>query len=396
VTTPNQQLPEPPDFASPIAAEERDGYRALDALGPGWIAVLSGSTAAPVADAPQGARYLVPLTGSGAWATHARHIAYMTPDGWAYRAPRRGWVALVLDEGTAGRVYVYDGTDWIRMGSDAFDLADLDALDVTFSGYGLPGDPLTVDAALDALYAFEEDHETRITALEASAGGGGGSGDANVTPDTHPAIVNAADDEFETGTNIDTGGTRFTGATAWAWRNQGGATDAVNRGSLVITAPSSSGIAWRIVEQAVPAGAWRFRAKVSANLPQTNFCRASLLVYRTTSSKLLSVDSAYSSGQKIEANAWNINGPYIGAIGGSANFPGNQNYPIYLEIEYDGSSIYTFRHSIQGIDGTFTTIGTEAAATNLGGAADKIALGVNTESSAGQALGIFDWFRRMA
>jgi hypothetical protein len=209
---------------------------------------------------------------------------------------------------------------------------------------------------------------------------------ANTTPDSHPSLPDATDDEFE-GVVLDP---------KWAWRNQGGATDTFANGSMVLTAPNSAGIAWRIIEQPVPAGAWRFRVKVSAKLPQTNFCRAGLLVYRTTSSKLLSIDSAYSSGQKIEANSWNVNGPYIGSIGSSLAFPGNQNYPVYLEIEYDGSSVYSFRWSIQGVDGTFTTIGTEAQATNLGGAADKIAIGVNTESSAGAALGIFDWFRRVA
>ncbi len=196
MTTPNLQLPEPPDFASPIAAEERDGQRALDALGPGWIAVLSATTTAPPADAPQGARYLVPLGATGAWGSHARHIAYMTPIGWGYRAPRVGWVALVLDEGDAGRIYAYRGTDWERMTGDALDIAQIDATQVPFDGYGLPLDPATVDDALDYLYAVAMDHEARIVVLE--AGGGGGSG-GNMTPDTHPSAPDAFDDEFEAG-----------------------------------------------------------------------------------------------------------------------------------------------------------------------------------------------------
>lgn len=169
MTTPNLQLPEPPDFASPIAAEERDGQRALDALGPGWIAVLSASTATPPASPAQGDRYLVPTGATGAWATHARHIAYFTPIGWGYRAPRRGWVALALDEGAEGFAYVYQGTDWTRMPALALDFSTVSALDIPFDGYGLPGDPLTVDAALDKLFAL------------VAAGGGGGGGGGDVT-----------------------------------------------------------------------------------------------------------------------------------------------------------------------------------------------------------------------
>lgn len=176
MTTPNLQLPEPPDFASPIAAEERDGQRALDATGPGWIAVLSASTATPPASPAQGDRYLVPVGATGVWATHARHVAYFTPIGWSYRAPRQGWVSLVLDEGDLGRAYVYGGTDWERITDDAFDLSGFTAADMLFDGYGLDGDPATVDQALDGLYGIVDDHESRITVLEVSSGGGGAGG----------------------------------------------------------------------------------------------------------------------------------------------------------------------------------------------------------------------------
>jgi hypothetical protein len=54
----------------------------------------------------------------------------------------------------------------------------------------------------------------------------------NVTPDTHGAGVPAflANDEFE-GASLDVGGTRFAGATSWAWVNQVSATASLNNGA---------------------------------------------------------------------------------------------------------------------------------------------------------------------
>jgi len=229
----------------------------------------------------------------------------------------------------------------------------------------------------------------------AGTGGGGASSTENKTPDSHPTSPANPDDEFEFGSTIDTTGARRSGATPWAWRNQGTATGTVTQGGLVISAPLSAGINLRMVEQAVPVGAWRIRCKAQAWIPQANFTRCGLFVCRTSVNKVLAIDSAYSSGQKIEANAWNVTGPYIGAIGSSIAFLGDGYGPIYLEIEYDGSSIYTFRYSKSGYDGTWVTLGTQAQATNLGGAADTVGLYVNTESSAGAAVGVFDWIRKM-
>lgn len=255
------------------------------------------------------------------------------------------------------------------------DLSDVDLAGLT------DGDVLTYDAVYGLWVP---------TAPSSSSGSS-----ENVTPSTHPASPNAADDEFE-GAALDTAGTRRSGATAWATRNPGAATFNLAQGALIITAPSSAGINLRMAEQAIPSGAWRYRCKVQPLIPQTNFARAGMFVCRSAASKALEIATAYSSGAKIEANSWNITGPYIGAIGSSVGLPGDQYLPFHFEIEYDGSSIYTFRWSKSGYDGTFTTTGTQAQATNLGGAADKIGVYVNTESSAGIAIGIFDWFRRMA
>lgn len=216
------------------------------------------------------------------------------------------------------------------------------------------------------------------------------SSTANVTPDTHPTSANAMDDEFEAG-SLDS---------KWAWRNQGGASISFSDGAAIILAPNSASIQQRIIEQAAPAGAWKIRCKVNQWIATGNYTRTGLCVIRSASSKMLAVDTAYSTGFKHEANSWNVAGSYIGGISsggtGSINFLGDAWMPMYLEIEYDGSSVYTFRVSKTGHEGTFFVIGTEAQATNLGGAADKVGIYVNVEGSAGDSRGAFDWFRRIS
>lgn len=209
---------------------------------------------------------------------------------------------------------------------------------------------------------------------------------ANVTPDTHPSSPNAMDDEFEA-TSLDA---------KWAWRNQGAATISFTKGAAVIYAPNSASIQQRIIEQAAPAGAFKIRCKVQQWLAAANYTRAGLFVLRTASSKMLAVDLAYSTGFKYEANSWNVAGAYIGSIGSAVDSLGDAYGFCYLEIEYDGSSVYSFRVSRSGYDGTFLDIGTQAQATNLGGAADKVGIYVNVENSAGESRGAFDWFRRVS
>lgn len=200
MTTPNQQLAEPPDYSSPIAPELRETFRALDGLGPGMIAVLSASVTAPPGSPVQGAVYLVPAGATGAWAGHSRHIAIFTPTGWLFRAPRPGWFAVVLDERAPfGRVYEYTGLEWAvwLVGADQ---VSIDTAGTDFGSETLAQLVLEINARFladeailtahtaeladhDATLADHTseladhdaeltDHEARITVLEGGGGGG--------------------------------------------------------------------------------------------------------------------------------------------------------------------------------------------------------------------------------
>lgn len=169
MTTPRLQLAEPPDASIPtIAAELRDTFRVLDVVASGWIAVVSATTTDPPAVLTQGLAYLVPEGATGAWIGHAKHIAIVTPTGWLFRAPRAGWIAVVLDQNApGGRVLEYTGTQWTLwvLPSEQVSI-DLGATDF------ISTDLTDLVAEINARFLSDE---TRISTLEAGGGGGGGS-----------------------------------------------------------------------------------------------------------------------------------------------------------------------------------------------------------------------------
>lgn len=162
MTTQNLQLIEPPDFAIPVvAAEMRETFRVLDALGAGWMAVISSTTTAPPASPAQGATYRVPEGATGAWAGHARHLAIATQVGWVFRPPRLGWITVVLDQnGDYGRVEEYTSAGWVPWLLPASQVAVTN-----------PGGSTFVSGDLQDILG---DHEERLDVLE--VGGGAGSG----------------------------------------------------------------------------------------------------------------------------------------------------------------------------------------------------------------------------
>lgn len=102
--------------------------------------------------------------------------------------------------------------------------------------------------------------------LTATSDGSGGAiitalGNPNYGGDDTPLTSpNVADDEFSTGSSIDTAGSRFASATAWAWRNQGSATSTVANGSLFLTSSAASGTI-HFVEQALAAGTFIYEVR---------------------------------------------------------------------------------------------------------------------------------------
>lgn len=225
------------------------------------------------------------------------------------------------------------------------------------------------------------DGEGNVTAYDPLASGGGGGG--ALTPDTPPGVPNALDDEFEAG-SLDA---------KWTWRNQAGASAALSTGYLVLTSELEADDDHRFIEQDIPVGNWRFRAKVSGTFGGLN--RGGLCLFNTGNGRLINFIKAntdnrlgifrYSDLQTFDSTA---------ATFSSASEYANWWEWTYLEIEYDGTS-YIFRASFSGADGAFATLWTETAASFLG-TADKIGIESGCSSGTNRAATVVDWFRRMA
>ena len=84
-----------------------DALRVLDTLV--QLAVLDRDLTAPPGAPAEGQRWIVKAGATGAWAGHNNAIAAWQDGAWIFSAPKTGWVAFVVDEGT---LLVWNGTAW--------------------------------------------------------------------------------------------------------------------------------------------------------------------------------------------------------------------------------------------------------------------------------------------
>jgi hypothetical protein len=187
-----------------------------------------------------------------------------------------------------------------------------------------------------------------------------------------PALPNAVDDEFggplyPAETALDTAGTRFSGATAWQWRNQGTSTATLTNGRLVLVPQENSQL--RGIEQAIPSGSWKIRAKVSAriDLPAGGGVILAMYGVNNANGKLIVGGLASISGVfGIYSSAWNS----VSSWSADRHAPGAgdvvQSASAWIEAEYDGTTL-TFRASATGEEGSFSQFASETVASFLGG-----------------------------
>lgn len=222
---------------------------------------------------------------------------------------------------------------------------------------------------------------------------GSGIGSSNITPDTHPAIPTAWDDEFES-TSLDS---------KWIWANKG-LSDAKNtQGALsfkIEGQTSTSPQEVRAIFQGVTGSSWKFRAKVSDVYFQPGWQSASGLIVRNSSTgKINSFGLLYSAGFSVySSKADGVSGYTATATAGPTDVFTSSLYasprsPLYLEIELSGGSIY-FRYSRSGIEGSFVTFSSAFLTDHLV-AVDQIGLYVLTTGNV-YSISFFDWFRRIS
>lgn len=405
--------------ASPEVPVNSDLYT-VDALLQG--SVLDFDVTAPPGGEDEGDAYILADNGcTGAFAGHESDVAVFQGGGYRFFQPREGWSLWVDNENLRRRYVPGSPGTWIvdsslRVsvdGSPSMSVVDtreivFENADVEDLGEGrvrvTPAASGSLDDLSDVVIVAPAVGEVLtwdglkwINADPVAGSGGGGGGDGNVTPDTHPASAHALDDEFEAG-SLDA-----------KWTNLNGSTVAVSRGAVCITDASTSEDNLGGIYQATGGGNFKVRAKVFYGsdtgkiLSNTAFGnRGGIFMRRSSASKVIVLGIYNDSGTgslRFYVNKYTNDGG-AGASNSnlavsSASSGGNRDNlwqpGVYLEMEYDGTNV-TFRMSSSGHDGTFVTLGTETAATFLGGAPDGVGI-YNDRGTSTNLPTVCDWFR---
>lgn len=213
----------------------------------------------------------------------------------------------------------------------------------------------------------------------------------------YPAYV--ANDEFNTGT-LDTTGTRFSGAEAWTWLNQGPTTATQSYGGLVLAKTYDSG-EWTFIFQNSPSTPWKYRCKITLGGMERyqNYYSAGLAVRNSSNQRITTISLAYINGHIVRHARGDAD------HGSSTIWIADKNVldvsrQNYLELEHSGTELIT-RWSPTGHDGTFQELGRENVTThhnNPIGTVNQIGLGIQHDRSAdtGEFYAIVDWFRRIS
>lgn len=109
--TPRMSLP----LLAPAQAQKHvtvnEALARIDALT--HLTLVSVDTTTPPLAASEGDIYAVPPGAVNAWAGQGGQLAIAVNGGWVFVPPRRGWRAMVLDQGLPA---IMDGSDW-RLGA---------------------------------------------------------------------------------------------------------------------------------------------------------------------------------------------------------------------------------------------------------------------------------------
>jgi plastocyanin len=359
--------------------------------------VLSATTTAPPSGALDGDSYLLPNDTSlaGAWETHGGEIATWSDetDSWVFCLPAPGTVVHISEGESSGG----GGDDVISGGDGTYTPS---AWPPRTASYVTVNDetatlPNSVRVVAGDNITFVVDSTNALT-ISATGGDSSSGGDGNITPDTHPASPNAADDEFEYGSSIDTTGARFTGATAWASANLGSVSNSVTRGSLALTLPTEATGQFRGYEQTVSGGSWRYECKLSHALSLgANTALQGFGIRENGTGKMLQFYRVYTGGlMQFSVSSWTSFSAFSATLAGG-NISDLFSFAgwLYVAIDYDGTD-YRFETSENGV--VWLRHASAAKATYFTTAADRVMVSLFNGNSGQTANGAWDWVRRVS
>lgn len=229
-------------------------------------------------------------------------------------------------------------------------------LQTMVGGGGGGGTPLTVTDGIDAI--------TDVASI--SIVGGVVSGTSpnaiitlslpfNITPASHTDEIPffAATDYFEE-VGLDTGGTRFSGATPWTWYNQGSASAILAQGSLTLQAGGTSSTQ-NGIGQPTAGSTWSYKAYFQVK-QTTTLVGAGFMVRDIANNKQVQL------GVLSNGNLWwaPMSADVLTTVSTqswSQGFDGtlSQSIPAWFELAFVAGS-FIFSVSRSGVDGSFTPI----------------------------------------
>lgn len=244
---------------------------------------------------------------------------------------------------------------------------------------------------LDRIFDFLQDLQDQIDAITP-----GGGYDVGNSPDVLPDPPDPVDDEFE-GASLDTAGTRFSGANAWSWYQQGSTTFTQSQGSSVMTGDSGdTNDELRYISQAAPTAPWTLRAKMAwggPNEPENQGARG-IVIHNTGNGRYSIIGPGFINAAKIDVTE-GIEGTGVPISRGEIiSTRADICHFKYVELENDGTDLY-FRYSGTGIDGSFIELFSRSIAGFMG-AVTHIGIGFSGESSFKYASLVTSWFRRIS
>lgn len=222
----------------------------------------------------------------------------------------------------------------------------------------------------------------------------------NITPDLHPVTPTGVglgpNDEFETGSSIDTAGTRYSSATAWTAFNIGVGTNSVAAGNLMFVPASTAGVSYSGYTQAVPGGSWTYLAKVASSNATANTLAGLVVMTASGSSGKMYFFGVNATTMVLQAATNSTTFSSNAATAAIFFSTGTVTPYVYLQVAYNsGTTTFVFSYSYSGAPGSFTTLLSVSQATFLGAAPGFIGLGTDNQGS-GSLISIYDFFRRTA
>lgn len=254
----------------------------------------------------------------------------------------------------------------------------------------------------DGMYAVD-DTGTTIGPF----GAGGSSGDLN--PDTPPTSPGTLDDEFSTGTAINT-------STRWTlWSAVGSGTpdsEVVDSGAYICRGPGS-GTFRRAYTQPISGTSWSVRAKFRMMKYVTDGASAYRDAWDGIAQQFGLICGTVSDGKHIlgglqvyGADEFRIRNNYFtNTTAGSAagywatptilNSDGLASFGFYLQMNYSSGGVSTFL-SLSGHPYTFLLSSGSVAGAHLSAEADRVGFCFSNDGSTQSTIFVCDWFRRIS